>query len=126
MSVQVEMTVAGAGSQHLYGPETLEEVAQHSLIITEAFNEDGINPFEIVFKTVATTPEDIYQICLAAIADETCAGVITWMHTFSPAKMWIHGLTDLRKPLLHLHTQFNRDIPWDSIDMDFRVLLYSV
>jgi len=107
------------GSQHLYGPETLEEVAQHSRIIASALNDDAIIPFEIVFKPVVTTPEDIYKLCVEAKADESCGGIITWMHTFSPAKMWIHGLSELRKPLLHLHTQFNRDIPWGSIDMDF-------
>ncbi|MFX3632833.1 MAG: L-arabinose isomerase [Candidatus Pristimantibacillus sp.] len=107
------------GSQHLYGPETIEEVAQHSRIITGSLNEDSVIPYEIVFKPVSTTPEDIYKLCLSAKADESCAGIITWMHTFSPAKMWIAGLAELRKPLLHLHTQFNRDIPWDNIDMDF-------
>jgi len=107
------------GSQHLYGPETLEEVAQHSKEITSALNDDAVIPFEILFKPVATTPEDIYKLCLEAKSDENCAGVITWMHTFSPAKMWIHGLSELRKPLLHLHTQYNRDIPWDTLDMDF-------
>lgn len=107
------------GSQHLYGPETLEEVAQHSRIIAASLNDDSAIPQEIVFKPVVTTPEDIYKLCLEANADESCGGLITWMHTFSPAKMWIHGLSELRKPLLHLHTQFNRDIPWDSIDMDF-------
>src|SRR5690606_23735597 len=68
---------------------------------------------------VLTTPEEIRKLCLAASADEDCAGVVTWMHTFSPAKMWIGGLAELNKPLMHLHTQYNRDIPWDSIDMDF-------
>ncbi|MGO4693190.1 L-arabinose isomerase [Paenibacillus sp. FSL K6-3182] len=107
------------GSQHLYGPETLEEVAQHSRIIAAALNDDSVISSEIVFKPVVTTPEEIYKLCLEAKADENCAGIITWMHTFSPAKMWIHGLSELRKPLLHLHTQFNRDIPWETIDMDF-------
>ncbi len=72
-----------------------------------------------MFKPVLTTPDAIRKFCREANADDTCAGLITWMHTFSPAKMWIAGLSELRKPLLHLHTQFNRDIPWDSIDMDF-------
>ncbi|MFC5648380.1 L-arabinose isomerase [Paenibacillus solisilvae] len=107
------------GSQHLYGPETLLEVADHSRIITEGLDRDEAIPFEVVFKPVLTTPEEIYKLCSEANADENCAGLITWMHTFSPAKMWIAGLSELRKPLLHLHTQFNRDIPWDSIDMDF-------
>ena len=107
------------GSQHLYGPETLEEVAGHSKIIVDSFKETGELPFELIDKGIVTTPDEIYQLCLKAKADQDCAGIITWMHTFSPAKMWIHGLQELRKPLLHLHTQFNRDIPWDSIDMDF-------
>ncbi|QYR23743.1 L-arabinose isomerase [Paenibacillus sp. sptzw28] len=107
------------GSQHLYGPETLLEVAEHSRIITEGLDRDESIPFEVVFKPVLTTPEEIYKLCSEANTDERCAGIITWMHTFSPAKMWIAGLSELRKPLLHLHTQFNRDIPWDSIDMDF-------
>jgi L-arabinose isomerase len=107
------------GSQHLYGPETLQEVDSHSLKITEGLDRDASIPFKIVFKPVVTTPDAIRQLCIEANADHNCAGLITWMHTFSPAKMWIAGLTELRKPLLHLHTQFNRDIPWDQIDMDF-------
>ncbi|MBM7563457.1 L-arabinose isomerase [Paenibacillus sacheonensis] len=113
------------GSQHLYGPETLLEVAEHSRIIAEGLDRDEAVSYEVVFKPVVTTPEEIYKVCAAANADERCAGIITWMHTFSPAKMWIAGLTELRKPLLHLHTQFNRDIPWDSIDMDFMNLNQS-
>lgn len=105
------------GSQHLYGPETLEEVAAHSREIAEALSKRVSYP--ILFKPVVTTPDEIRRVLNEANADEDCAGVITWMHTFSPAKMWIAGLTELRKPLLHLHTQYNRDIPWDSIDMDF-------
>ncbi|MFC5531380.1 L-arabinose isomerase [Cohnella yongneupensis] len=107
------------GSQHLYGPETLEEVAAHSAEIAENLAADAKIPFPILFKPVVKTPEEIRQICIEANSDESCAGIITWMHTFSPAKMWIAGLSQLRKPLLHLHTQYNRDIPWDSIDMDF-------
>ncbi|MBB6635589.1 L-arabinose isomerase [Cohnella thailandensis] len=107
------------GSQHLYGPETLEEVNAHSSEIASSLSGDAAIPFPIVFKPVVTTPAEIRAILNAANADENCAGVITWMHTFSPAKMWITGLTELRKPLLHLHTQYNRDIPWDTIDMDF-------
>lgn len=107
------------GSQHLYGPETIEEVAVHSRQITQGLDSDAIIPFKLVFKPVLTTPESIRQLCIEANADEHCAGIVTWMHTFSPAKMWIAGLSELRKPLLHLHTQFNRDIPWDDIDMDF-------
>ena len=107
------------GSQHLYGPETLIEVEEHSKTITEGLNNSSEVPFKVVFKPVLTNPGDIRKLCIDANSDENCAGIITWMHTFSPAKMWIAGLTELRKPLLHLNTQFNRDIPWDSIDMDF-------
>ena len=107
------------GSQHLYGPEAIQEVQSHSRAMTAGLNEDGALRFEIVCKPVLTTPDAIRRLCLDANADESCAGVIAWMHTFSPAKMWIAGLSELRKPLLHFHTQFNRDIPWDSIDMDF-------
>jgi L-arabinose isomerase len=107
------------GSQHLYGPETLKGVADHSQQISSKLDQDSNNPYRVIFKPVLKTPEEIHRLCLEANADELCAGLITWMHTFSPAKMWISGLTKLQKPLLHLHTQFNRDIPWDTIDMDF-------
>lgn len=107
------------GSQHLYGPETLLEVEAHSREIVEALNRDDAVSGTLEFKAVLTTPEEILKFCLEASADESCAGVVTWMHTFSPAKMWIGGLSVLNKPLLHLHTQYNRDIPWESIDMDF-------
>lgn len=107
------------GSQHLYGPETLDEVAGHSHIIAEQLSKDPVFSYPIVFKPIVTTPDEIYKLLLEANGDESCAGVITWMHTFSPAKMWIRGLSQLQKPLLHFHTQFNRDIPWESIDMDF-------
>ncbi|MBP1963125.1 L-arabinose isomerase [Paenibacillus aceris] len=107
------------GSQHLYGPETIEEVASHSREMVAGLNASGNLPCTVQFKTVLTTPDDIRRLLIEANSDESCAGVITWMHTFSPAKMWIAGLSELRKPLLHLHTQYNRDIPWDSIDMDF-------
>ncbi|OAT71564.1 L-arabinose isomerase [Parageobacillus thermoglucosidasius] len=113
------------GSQHLYGEETLKQVEKHSRVIVEGLNRDSIIPFKLVFKPVVTTPEGIRKLCIEANANDECAGIITWMHTFSPAKMWIGGLSELRKPLLHLHTQFNRDIPWDSIDMDFMNLNQS-
>ena len=106
------------GSQHLYGPEAIREVEAHSRRIVEGFAGERL-PYPVVWKTVLTTPDDIRRVCAEANADETCAGIIAWMHTFSPAKMWIVGLSGLQKPLLHLHTQFNRDIPWDTIDMDF-------
>jgi len=105
------------GSQHLYGPETLEQVATHSREIVATLND--VLPTKIVFKPVLTTPEEILQICYEANATPACAGVITWMHTFSPAKNWILGMKALVKPFVHLHTQYNQNIPWDSIDMDF-------
>ena len=107
------------GSQHLYGPETLEQVAAHSRQIAAGLEGDAAIPVKVVFKPVLTTPDAIRNLCREANSDDSCVGLITWMHTFSPAKMWIAGLSELRKPLLHLHTQFNRDIPWDGIDMDF-------
>ncbi|MCM8709690.1 L-arabinose isomerase [Clostridium sp. SYSU_GA19001] len=113
------------GSQHLYGPETLEQVAKHSTEIAAALDEDVNIPFKVVFKPVLTNSSDIRKLCIEANSNENCAGIITWMHTFSPAKMWISGLTELRKPLLHLHTQYNRDIPWSNIDMDFMNLNQS-
>jgi L-arabinose isomerase len=113
------------GSQHLYGEETLKKVAEHSGIIAEALNNEKAIPVEILFKEVVTTPDEIINICREANNSQHCVGVITWMHTFSPAKMWIGGLKILQKPLVHLHTQFNRDIPWDTIDMDFMNLNQS-
>ena len=105
------------GSQHLYGPETLEQVAQHSQQIAQEL--DTQLPIKIVFKPVLTGPDGIYKLMQEANTTENCVGLIAWMHTFSPAKMWINGLKILQKPLVHLHTQFNRDIPWADIDMDF-------
>ncbi|RYX84894.1 L-arabinose isomerase [bacterium] len=107
------------GSQHLYGPETLKQVAAHSQQIAEGLDASGKLPLKVVFKPIVTTPEEIRALCLEATNTPECGGVITWMHTFSPAKMWIGGLSVLTKPLLHLHTQFNRDLPWGEIDMDF-------
>ena len=105
------------GSQHLYGPETLEQVATHSQQIAAELDEKL--PIKIVFKPVLTGPAEIYQLMQEANTTANCVGLIAWMHTFSPAKMWINGLKILHKPLAHLHTQFNRDIPWGTIDMDF-------
>jgi L-arabinose isomerase len=113
------------GSQDLYGPETLEEVAQHSQIIARELSESKNIPVNVVFKPVLTTPEAIYELALDANSARNCIGLITWMHTFSPAKMWIAGLSVLRKPFVHLHTQFNREIPWGEIDMDFMNLNQS-
>ncbi|MBI3176233.1 MAG: L-arabinose isomerase [Chloroflexi bacterium] len=113
------------GSQHLYGPKTLESVAAHSREIAAALNVSTEIPAQVIFKPVLTTPEDIRQLCLEANSAPNCAGLITWMHTFSPAKMWISGLNLLKKPFLHLHTQYNREIPWSKIDMDFMNLNQS-
>lgn len=107
------------GSQDLYGDECLRKVAEHSKIIVEKLNASGLLPFEVVWKPTLITNELIRKTFNEANADEECAGVITWMHTFSPAKSWILGLQEYRKPLLHLHTQFNQEIPYDTIDMDF-------
>ncbi len=113
------------GSQHLYGEETLKQVAVHSKKITAAFNDSKNIPVQIKFKPVVKSAEEIFAVCQEANTTTNCIGIIAWMHTFSPAKMWIGGLKILQKPLLHLHTQFNRDIPWDSIDMDFMNLNQS-
>jgi L-arabinose isomerase len=113
------------GSQHLYGAETLQLVKDHSEIIARSFDENTQIPIRVVCKSVVTTPEEIFKACAEANNHSSCIGLITWMHTFSPAKMWINGLKILRKPILHLHTQFNRDIPWNSIDMDFMNLNQS-
>jgi len=107
------------GSQHLYGPETLKQVAEDSREIAAALGGSAQIPVNVVFKPVLTTPEAIRDLCLAANSAEGCIGLITWMHTFSPAKMWIAGLSLLKKPFLHLHTQYNREIPWSEIDMNF-------
>lgn len=107
------------GSQDLYGDECLANVAEHSRQIVEALNQSGKLPFEVVWKPTLITNELIRATFNEANNDESCAGVITWMHTFSPAKSWILGLQEYRKPLLHLHTQFNRELPFDTIDMDF-------
>ena len=107
------------GSQHLYGPETLKQVAVHSQEIAKAFNVALAIPVKVVFKPVMTTPDDITALCQEANHAPRCIGLVTWCHTFSPSKMWINGLKALRKPVAHLHTQYNRDIPWSSIDMDF-------
>ncbi len=107
------------GSQDLYGDECLKNVAEHSRIIVEQLNKSGALPFEVALKPTLITNELIRKTFNEANIDEECAGVIVWCHTFSPAKSWILGLQEYRKPLLHLHTQFNEEIPYDSIDMDF-------
>lgn len=113
------------GSQHLYGDETLKQVAAHSQAISSSLNKSSIIPVKIVFKPTLTTPDEIFSLCKEANNRSNCIGIIAWMHTFSPAKMWINGLKILQKPLLHLHTQFNRDVPWSSIDMNFMNLNQS-
>ena len=107
------------GSQHLYGPKTLETVAEHSREIATALGASKHMPVNVVFKPVLTTPDAIRELCLEVNSSKSCIGLIAWMHTFSPAKMWIAGLTLLKKPFAHLHTQYNREIPWSEIDMDF-------
>jgi L-arabinose isomerase len=107
------------GSQHLYGDAALKKVAANSRQVAAALEKSKRLPLPTIYKALVTTPEEIRAVCLEANAAPTCAGLIFWMHTFSPAKMWIGGLTALRKPFLHLHTQFNRDLPWGAIDMDF-------
>jgi L-arabinose isomerase len=113
------------GSQHLYGEETLKQVAEHSKKIAAAFNDSKHISVQVKFKPVVKSPEEIYAVCQEVNSSNSCIGIIAWMHTFSPAKMWIGGLKILQKPLLHLHTQFNRDIPWSSINMDFMNLNQS-
>lgn len=113
------------GSQHLYGNETLQQVAAHSQTIAASLGRSEQIPVTVVYKPVVTTAEEIFGVCTEANNAPDCIGVIAWMHTFSPAKMWIGGLKVLKKPLLHFHTQFNRDIPWATIDMDFMNLNQS-
>ena len=113
------------GSQHLYGEETLKQAAAHAEEIAQYLDHAQQIPVTIVFKPIVKTSEEIYAAIAAANQTPACIGIITWMHTFSPGKMWIRGLNILQKPLLHLHTQYNRDIPWDTIDMDFMNLNQS-
>ncbi|MFG6149351.1 L-arabinose isomerase [Halobacillus sp. B23F22_1] len=113
------------GSQHLYGDDTLKQVEENSKDLVHQLNESGHLPFPIKFKQVLTNSSDIHEVCLQANESADCAGIITWMHTFSPAKMWIAGLKALQKPLLHLHTQYNKEVPWETIDMDFMNLNQS-
>jgi L-arabinose isomerase len=113
------------GSQHLYGPQTLKQVAADSAKIAATLDKSPKISQKVVFKPVLTTPESIFELCSTANNSRNCIGLITWMHTFSPAKMWIRGLCVLTKPFLHFHTQLNRDIPWDTIDMNFMNLNQS-
>jgi len=113
------------GSQALYGAETLAQVATNAKEVSVALNADALIPVEIVWKPTVTTQSEISDMCRKANADERCVGLIMWMHTFSPSKMWIEGLSKLSKPFVHLHTQFNAEIPWNQIDMDFMNLNQS-
>ena len=113
------------GSQHLYGPKTLKQVALDAQEIAAFLEASGQFPARIVWKPTLTGPDEILDLCLEANAAPACIGVITWMHTFSPAKMWIAGLTHLQKPMAHLHTQANQDLPWGEINMDFMNLNQS-
>lgn len=113
------------GSQHLYGPETLRQVEADAREIADGLNHSDQLPITLVFKHVVTRADEITALCRQANTDPDCIGVIAWMHTFSPAKMWIRGLGELQKPLCHLHTQFHAGIPWDSIDMDYMNLHQS-
>lgn len=107
------------GSQHLYGPEALQQVVKNSEALVAGLNASGKLPAKVTFKVLLTRPEEIRALMREANSNPNCAGLIAWCHTFSPAKMWIGGLTQLVKPMLQLHTQFNRDLPWSTIDMDF-------
>jgi L-arabinose isomerase len=107
------------GSQHLYGPEALAKVAMNSSTIATSLDSESALPVRVVWKPVLTTADEILNLCRDASRDSACVGLVLWMHTFSPAKMWIAGLTALTKPFLHLHTQFDRELPYSMIDMDF-------
>ncbi|MGZ4191106.1 MAG: L-arabinose isomerase [Solirubrobacteraceae bacterium] len=113
------------GSQHLYGEETLRQVHEHSRVLAQALNDSPAIPVAIVDREPLTDADAIRRVLADAGSDDDCIGVIAWMHTFSPARMWIGGLNTLRKPLLHLHTQFDRELPWSEIDMDYMNLNQS-
>lgn len=114
-----------AGSQSLYGEETLEKVGEHAREMAHALSQSPKIPVRIVLKQVMTSQAAITKLCVEANNDGQCIGLLVWMHTFSPARMWIAGLNMLRKPFAHLHTQYNRDLPWSSLDMDFMNLNQS-
>ena len=113
------------GSQHLYGLDTLRLVSANAERIAITLGTESVIPVSIVFKPIVTTPEEIRALCRDASQSPDCIGLMFWMHTFSPEKMWITGLSHLSKPILHLHTQFNRELPWSTIDMDFMNLNQS-
>ncbi len=113
------------GAQLLYGGDAVVKVDAHSNEMVKGLNESGNLPVKVVYKGTVNSAKEVTTTFKAANNDEKCIGVITWMHTFSPAKMWIHGLQELKKPLLHFHTQFNKEIPWETMDMDFMNLNQS-
>ena len=113
------------GAQLLYGVYALIHVDAHSNEMVKGLNESGNLPVNVVYKGTVNSAKEVTAAFKAANNDDKCIGVITWMHTFSPAKMWIHGLQELKKPLLHFHTQFNKEIPWETMDMDFMNLNQS-
>jgi L-arabinose isomerase len=113
------------GAQLLYGGDAVVAVDGHSNEMVSGLNASGNLPVKVVYKGTANSAKEVTAVMKAANSDEKCIGIITWMHTFSPAKMWIHGLQEFRKPLLHFHTQFNKEIPWNDIDMDFMNLNQS-
>jgi L-arabinose isomerase len=113
------------GTQNLYGDETLRQVAIHSQEVAQFLDQAPNIPVKVIFKPILKSSEEIFDVIIVANSTVNCIGIITWMHTFSPAKMWARGLSQLKKPMLHLHTQFNRDIPWSTIDMDFMNLNQS-
>ena len=113
------------GAQLLYGGDAVVAVDSHSKEMVDGLNNSGNLPIKVVYKGTANSSREVEDIMKAANNDSRCVGIITWMHTFSPAKMWIHGLKVLSKPLLHLHTQYNAEIPWDTMDMDFMNLNQS-
>lgn len=113
------------GAQLLYGGDAVVKVDSHSKQMVDGLNNSGNLPVKVVYKGTANSSREVTELMKAANNSEQCVGVITWMHTFSPAKMWIHGLQQLTKPLLHFHTQFNAEIPWNEIDMDFMNLNQS-
>ena len=113
------------GAQLLYGGDAVVKVDAHSKEMVEGLNNSGNIPVKVVYKGTANSSNEVEAVMKAANNDEKCVGIITWMHTFSPAKMWIKGLQALQKPLLHFHTQYNAEIPWETMDMDFMNLNQS-
>lgn len=113
------------GAQLLYGGDAVVKVDAHSKEMVEGLNASGVLPIKVVYKGTANSSREVEAVMKEANNNPRCVGVITWMHTFSPAKMWIHGLQQLRKPLLHFHTQYNAEIPWETMDMDFMNLNQS-